>query len=213
MKCNLCQRQFKTAQALSQHKAALHRQPSRPTRVAAPAPRRMAVPRQMPEGELVISRTELLTTITIAKDKSDVAWYHSLLPDTKVLVWLAGLTKAFDQIVWERAEVMWKPCVGTTFNGSIILGVDWNAAATDASRTKAAACSPSLDTPLWRPANIVLPPSRLQSRKAYILSAVEDVDKSPCVILANVKSTTQSADTCVGDVWLKYTVRLIGPSA
>nr|QHA33885.1 putative coat protein [Atrato Sobemo-like virus 3] len=201
---------------MTQHKNASHQQ-ARPATRPAPNPRRRQPARIAPqgarEGELVLARSELLCTITLEKMKTEAMAAIKLLPTAEALSWLNALSGHFDQIEWLAVKLLWKPCVGTTFNGSVLFGVDWNAGAVSAVRNKVQACVPHMDTPLWQQGSMLLPAARLQSRRFYVPAATEAVDQAPCVILYNVRATAQTADTVVGDVWIEYRVRLMGPTA
>lgn len=164
-------------------------------------------------GELVLARSELLFSVEAEAKTSEFKKATKLLPSGTSLTWLNKLAESFDQIEWLSASLVWKPAVGTTFNGSVICGVDWNAGATDAARTTVQACMPHFDTPIWQQARLSLQAQRLQSRKAYILKAENAVDQAPGVILVNVKFDEKTTKQFLGDLWLDYRVRLMGPSA
>lgn len=212
VKCNQCNRQFKTQAALNQHRQASHQPSSNPSRKRAPARRAGPAPSNR-EGELVIGRQELLHSLEVLKGTSETAKAIKLLPSTTALTWLNKLAGNFDQIEWLSAALVWKPAVGTTFNGSLIIGVDWNAGATDAKRVTVQATVPHVDTPVWQQARLSMPANRLQSRKAYILKDADAVNCSPGVVLVNAKTNKVTDDTFLGDLWLDYRVRLMGPSA
>ncbi|QSL99569.1 MAG: putative capsid protein [Pythion sobemo-like virus] len=212
VKCNQCNRQFKTQAALNQHRQASHQPSANPPRRRAPARRTMPAQSNR-EGELVIGRQELLLSLEVKKDASESKQVVKLLPTETALTWLNKLAGNFDQIEWLSASLVWKPAVGTTFNGSLIIGVDWNAAANDAKRVVVQATVPHVDTPVWQQARLAMPANRLQSRKAYILKADAAVDSSPGVVLVNAKTNKVADDTFLGDLWLDYRVRLMGPSA
>lgn len=211
VKCTQCNRQFKTQAALNQHRLASHSQPSNQPRRVAQA-RRQQPANPLREGELVIARSELLLALEVAQDATETASAHLILPSNSRLTWLNKLAASFDQIIWLSAAIVWKPAVGTTFNGSLIVGVDWNADANGTTRTTVQACVPHMDTPVWSKARMTIPTARLQSRRSYILKAAQNVDKAPGVILVNAR-TTKGAPTFLGDLWMEYKVRLMGPSA
>lgn len=214
VKCNLCNRQFKTAQALAQHRQASHRAPVPPTRPVprTQQPRRVAAPPNR-DGELVIGREELVLSAAVPAGEGELNKAIPIKPEGEVLSWLLKLAANFDQIEWQAIRLVWKPAVGTTFNGSLIVGADWNAEATESTRAKAQACVPHFDTPIWQRGGMVLPKDRLQSRARYVLKAREKVDQSPGVILFAARTSKIAEETFIGDLWMEYRVRLMGPTA
>nr|QRD99878.1 MAG: capsid [Culex impudicus luteo-like virus] len=215
--CPICKRQFKTAAALAQHKRDSHSAPAQPVR-RVPRVARNPNPQSLPaggfrEGELVIGREELLDSPSI---KAQVTEYKKAIfvkPSADVLPWLGKLAANFEQIEWHSIKLVWKPAVGTTFNGSVVIGVDWNANTTEATRAKAQAAVPHIDTPIWQKGVMVLPQNRLQSRKTYVLGADSKVDQGPGVVLFTARVSAPDREVFLGDLWLDYKVRLIGPTA
>lgn len=179
-----------------------------PRRVPTPRPQQRPAPR---EGDMVVSRTEFLVAAEIPAKGTEITLATSLLPTAARLPWLHRIGACFDEAVWESVEIQWRPCVAATFSGSLLLGVDWNSAAVAADRNRVAACSLSLHTPLWKPATVRLPQQRLQGRRAYAFRSQVAEENSPCAILMNVRGVTTDAGVCVGDVWVKYVIRLSGP--
>lgn len=158
-------------------------------------------------GEVTLSRTELLTSVDIPTNKSEIANFVDLYPTKDTMSWLAKVGAAFDRIVWLRAKVIWKPCVGTTANGSIVFGVDWNSSTGKApERPNVQALTPVCENAVWQAAVVTLPQDRLMSRKNYMLNTTTKQDRQPGTFLYHAKGAAGS----IGDFWIEYTVKLSG---
>lgn len=161
-------------------------------------------------GEVVLSRTELLAQVDIKENTASSAVSVSIYPDSSVLTWLHKVSAAFDRIIWLKARVHWKPCVGTMKNGSIVFGVDWNSSLTAVKRESVQALTPVSEVPVWQSMQLALPADRLMSRKSYSLNSTQMDERQPGLFCYHVKCDATSAAQTVGDFWLEYTVRLQG---
>lgn len=164
-------------------------------------------------GSVTVSRSELLTDLTVAAKKDEVGKAIKLIPSTTVLTWLNGLSKAFDQIVWHSVSIEYRPAVGAMKDGSLVVGIDWNPAASSGDRGKVQACTPNFETPVWKGQRLTVPSSGLMSRKSYILLDSNASNSAPCAILANLRTSNLDNATFYGDLWVSYKVTLMGPSS
>lgn len=167
-----------------------------------------------PEGEIVIRRRELLTTVKVATAGTAVAGFIALGP--AAFTWLQKLSTAFERYKFTRVSVYWKPSVGTAVNGSCAYGVDWKVTSTTpSSKATVVALTPSMDHAVWQSTEtrqMVLPASRLQSRAWYTLntdSNIDDIDKYPATLKYYVSSNL-SANAEAGDFWIDYTIVMTG---
>lgn len=164
-------------------------------------------------GEITVARCELLTPVKLKANSTDLNGSVDLFPSANVLSWLHKLTVAFERISWLSAVVMYKPFAGTTKTGSVCIGADWNSVAATPTRTQVQAATPVVETPVWQSSQMVLPGSRLMSRREYSLSSTDAYDKQPCKILISVTAETSNADLVLGEIWLQYRVKLSGTTA
>lgn len=225
--CSTCGKKLATKAGLKQHVESVHAHVQRvtgkgratnggsiPAAMAGGSLSKMrAVGSNFGDGTITLQRSELLTSVEVAGKASAAAGSIKLLPTSGVLPWLYKLASSFDQIVWHSARVYYKPAVGTTFSGSMVIGVDWNPSATGTSRATVQACSPVVEAAAWQPMSLALPAGRLQSRKFYFLTASAAQDAAPAALLYNLKCTAQEVQAFVGDIWLEYRVSLLSPSA
>lgn len=226
--CPICQRKLATKAGLKQHMESVHKtlssapvrrgngRPSgvRGTRVpgAATAPFSSGSSGSVAgDGTIRIGRSELISSITLKAKQADASGRIPM--EAQSCAWLSKLAKVYDQIVWHSITIEFKPAVGTVFSGSIVIGFDWNPDANQVDRKTVQACMPSVEAPIWQPLKMSLPSARLQTRRFYLINSSSASDKSPGVLLYNLKSTSQDNDMFVGDIWVTYSVSLMGPSA
>lgn len=163
------------------------------------------------EGEVRIKRNELLVSLDLDDTKTEQFFVVPLKPTANNLPWLFGLTRSFDQVIWHSAVLTYRPCVGTNSSGIIVIGMDWNFSSNKDSmtRTHIQSCTPVTETPVYAPTRLVLPRSRLQSRKSYNTNATDN-DASPGQILAYMRA---GKGIMCGDLWMEYDVTLMGTQA
>lgn len=118
---------------------------------------------------------------------------------------LKSLASSFELYKWLKLEVQYKPAVGTQTAGAVTFGVDWSNKKTKQKRQEIASLTPMVDTPVWQMAKMTLPPSRIQTRREYILEASDVNDKQPGALL-----WASTASGSVGDMWINYTVQMYG---
>lgn len=171
-----------------------------------------------------VSRDELLATLNPSNSGSVSASIpiNPLMKSagttaTNFLPWLAGLASSWERIIWHTLEVSWRPSVGTTTNGIIAYGVDWDPKKADAAPTRAQVTSltPVKDHPIWQATDSMpLRAARnmLQSRKHYILRGAELLDSCPGSILVSVINAPKDLSS-LGELWCRYDVTLLGPKS
>lgn len=165
------------------------------------------------DGSAVISRTELLASI---KGKDSLKSSVELAP--KNFPWLKKVSGGYSNIIWYSVKIFWKPAVGTSTNGSIVIGVDWghDIAEGDITREKVQALSPMLELPVWQAGkSLTLPSAKLMSRKFYDLigTAILALDRSPGNVLISLIADATSTEKFYGDIWVTYKVKLLNPTA
>lgn len=218
--CPRCQKKLATKAGLKQHMDSVHN--GAPQRKGGVVPARtsgkISQPRTMGsnlgDGSITLSRSELLTSVDVQANADTSTGAIQLYPTPQNMTWLAKLAAAYDQIVWHSARVFFKPACGTTRNGSLLIGVDWDPTAADTARATVQSCTPVTEAPVWQQSQLTLPSTRLQSRKYYFLKGSPQAqDKAPGVLLYHAKVDKESNQRFYGDIWIDYRVTLQGPSA
>lgn len=151
------------------------------------------------QGVLNFSRTELLGELAKASGTFD------LCPNS--FPFLKGLASSFELYRWTRLVLVYKPAVGTTVAGALTFGVDWSNAGTATTRQKVAALTPMMDLPVWQTGRLVLPSSRLQTRREYILASSDVNDKQPGKVCW---ASSCKEEAPIGDIWVEYSVQMFG---
>lgn len=158
-----------------------------------------------PEGQVRVSRTELLVELNGSTSKAiDMSLGN--------FTWLKMLATAFDRVTWHSAELMWKPAVGTTTDGLVAYGVDWNSSPkSNWVRKDILALTPIADHPVWQTTEcepLVLPSQKLMSRKEYFIQSSNKTETQPGTILIACTGTDQAK--VHGELWIRYDVSLFG---
>lgn len=183
------------------------------------------------QTEFHFSHREFLGQVVIPAQKTDVS--STLFLSPFAFPWLGSLSKNFERYQWLKLALHYIPDVGTTKSGSIAVGVDWGATnptvegepgplgrcglrlKKDHTRAQVLGLTPSLVTPLWKPATMIIPTNMLQSRKWYeaptaAATSSNAVDLGPGFLV--YFASAESAMT-VGDVWADYSICFGGTRA
>nr|UJG28016.1 VP3 [Ulaatai Melophagus solemo-like virus] len=222
--CPVCKKKLAGKSALKQHMDAQHKALVRATPRPNPAQFPAAQGRSRGgnrsgtsynndgEGKLSLVRSELVRSVEVKAQQVEISDYLEFLPSDSTMVWLNNLARNFDQIVWLNVRIEFKPAVGTNVSGSLVLGIDWDPASGALNRQQVQACSPASEAPVWQQQELVVPTSRLQSRRFYLLKSKTADDRSPFSLKWNLK-TNADKNMFYGDIWVHYKVVLMGPSA
>lgn len=158
------------------------------------------------DGSIRLRRCEHL--VTVKADKAGVI-SQMLTPSDSGLIWLARLTKAYSRMVWHSARLIYKPAVGTTIDGEVAFGVDWDAKGeVPTTKGQIYQYSPSADGPVWRPIQLVLPSGQLMSRKEYLPHSDQPEEQSPGKLYVWAPGAKE-----YGSIWVDYDVTLKGTQA
>lgn len=182
----------------------------------APAPRRQPSRLVGNEGHMRVSRDELLTVVT-AGSSGDASL--TILADPvrskDDFPWLSGIASSWERVVWHKLELSWRSAVGTTTDGMVAYGLDWNSPSsskTSPKREEIVALTPVHDHPIWQSTDgrpLVGPANMLRSRNQYIMGSTDSNDAAPCSIMVNVSGGP--ANKKVGELWVRYDLTMSGP--
>nr|QQO81430.1 capsid protein precursor [Soybean thrips permutotetra-like virus 3] len=161
-----------------------------------------------------VSREELMFTVTT----DSKGWYGASVPINPLSAkdqfsWLAGLASSWERIVWNSLSFHWRSAVGTTADGSVAYGVDWESNnSMPKDRTVVTSLSPVADHPVWQTTQgkpMVCPKRLLQSRLQYLLTQGDVADRGPGVFKVMVQGA--AASKMIGEFWISYDVSMYGP--
>lgn len=163
-----------------------------------------------PQGTVRFARRELALTI---KGGDMTHQGNCVVLNPLNLPFVKKLAAMFDRYTWHKCSLHYRPIVSATTNGAIILGVDWDSSTrTVLSYDLVAALTPMVETPVWQAASLVLPTSKLQTRKEYIIrgedNKPDEVDVSPGVMICAPSGV--ASGTTVGHIWIEYDMSFFG---
>lgn len=158
-------------------------------------------------GTIRIKKREFLGDVKQGKDL-----FFTITPQS--IPWLSGIDKIFDRHKWHSCVFTWVPSVGTTTDGSIIAGFDWDSfSKAVVSASHVASCMPVRSTPLWQGFTMALPSSKLMSRK-WLQSArdVKADEADTCIgyLLYHTSGAPGSDDKSAGQFWIEYDITFTG---
>lgn len=181
----------------------------------APKPKKKRAPRRKnnpsrEDGSITLTRTELVTTLTLSNASSAVG-HIDLLPDS--FPFMKAVFAAFDRLKWLKLHMYYKPAVGTVYGGLVSFGMDWDFSSVDVNRSKISGFSPNCTIAAWadgenRP--LVIPPNKLMSRSWYTPRQGDWVDKGPGKIHWAINGKRDAGETTIGELWVSYTVQMFG---
>lgn len=161
---------------------------------------------------MVLHRTELIRTISLKANTSQIADYIDMIPAN--FQFLKPLSKAFERVRWTKLHVFWKPAVGTTYGGLVSYGFDWDLTGdTNVDRAKMSAYTPNASHAVWMDSQsrpMVIPPQKLMSRQWYTPDAGDTVDKAPGRLMVAAQGTKEASDTVLGELWATYSITFAG---
>lgn len=138
------------------------------------------------------------------------SWNFLLRPSD--FPWLKKIAGAFSRVTWHSCKVSWRSAVGTQRDGLISYGADWDTNIGDAiTRATVLSLTPVMDHPVWQTTDttpMVLPASKLMTRKEYLFQTKDLVDSAPASIMA--WCTGSEAKVSYGEIWIEYDLTLFG---
>lgn len=165
-----------------------------------------------------VSRDELCVSVTTPDVSGNVSGCIPLNPVKAAsnFPWLGGLASSWERVVWHSLQISWRPAVGTTTDGIMCYGVDWEPkpGSYSVSRSAVTSLSPVKDHPVWQATDTQPwrgPTGMLQSRRHYLLTATDLDDACPGSLLYSVKGAPKTKDNFLGELWIRYDLTFIGP--
>lgn len=168
------------------------------------------------DGSVMVSRLELLSSVTAVAHTSQTSGTLSITPAS--CVWLKSLSASFERYRWESVQIYWRGATGTTFGGLIAFGVDWTGrnklSGVGLDRNKVLGLTPLCDVPVWTDSSnrpLVLPRAEIQSRAWYGLGGeMAEIDAGPGNLAYSAYHDEVTAGKFLGEFWIRYRIRLQG---
>lgn len=162
------------------------------------------------EGMITLTRKELLGSVT-TDSKDDYITKFNIKPSA--FKFLSNLGNSFERSRWLKLSLVYKPAVSLTTSGLVTMGVDWDATSAYTKREQVAAYTPSSTFAVWQDTEkqpLILPPGKLQSRQWYNHHSATVGDWGPGILVVGV---TGAKSLTVGDIYVSYTIQMMGTRA
>lgn len=183
--------------------------------VATTQPRMRVRSGRQVEGEVTLSRKEMLADVILKSGQKEATLTKYLYPDTSggQMKWLSGLAKSFDRFKFHKIHIFYKPAVSAMVTGRVSIGIDWNQSISTPTAESATACTPAMQCPVWEDTEgrpLILPRSRLQNVTWYRVGNGTGTDRGPGNVVLYLSSATATADVLMGSLWIDYTITFSG---
>jgi hypothetical protein len=143
----------------------------------------------------------------------------SFVPTASGMLVLDSVAQTFDRYVVHNVTVHYRPSVGTTKDGYIVMGVDWDSKDNDPTSTQQVeSLYPNLRTAVWQDGRMPIGgQSRIMTRKFLRIphseTQQEDTYDTTAFKLQISLVTQETPSISAGDIWCTYDVTLEGPVA
>lgn len=105
-------------------------------------------------------------------------------------------------------KYLYKSAVGTTTNGEVLMGIDFDSRDIVATYQGTAALQPKTLGPVWRDHTVVVPPARAMKQKWLLTSNLQDDAPARGAFTLQVTST---ASNSTGSIWVEYHLEFASP--
>lgn len=105
-------------------------------------------------------------------------------------------------------KYLYKAAVGTTTNGEVLMGIDFDARDLVLSYQGTASLQPKTLGPVWRDHTVVVPPARAMKQKWLLTSNLQDDAPARGAFTMQVTSTAANS---TGSVWVEYHLEFASP--
>jgi len=185
-----------------------------PTRVPGtsnmPGPSRGPRVNSGPLGNMRLRHTE--SWADIASTATGAMLTYKFVPGKSGMAYLDNMAKSFERYVVNSITINYNPSVGTTTDGTIYFGVDFNVASLPTTKAQLVTHWPGIKTPIWKPITFNIPKQKIQTRTMLFTdtSTSTDVDKVPFALCLWVVGVAKAA---VGEIYATYDVQFDAPTS
>jgi len=169
------------------------------------------------QGSTRIKNNEYWSDCVLAVDPAHESFGScSFLPGKSGLQHLDNLAKVFERYILHSATVHFRTRVGTSKDGAIICGIDWDGSSVLPSKLRDVAVkSPSKRSAIWNQFDMPLPSNQLMAIKIRPTASSSVVPSAYSntafdLVWAIMHEASKSARTW-GEIWLTYDVTFQGP--
>lgn len=153
-------------------------------------------------GEMRIRRTDYLKDVTGAADKQ----IFSSVLFAGAIPWLKRIADVYAKSIWHSCKLIYKPAVGTTVDGQVVIGIDFDSKTSAKAPGDVYSLSPLVTTPVWCGAEIQIPARQLMSRREYLHHSVTTGDAGPGHLVIQLPKVAKT----YGTLWIQYDIEFRG---
>jgi len=156
------------------------------------------------QGTMVISNEEPFMVLTGGGQESQFN------PGQTGMVMLDNLAAQYDQYKIRSCQIIYRPGVGTTVNGGIVAGIDYNPqtdSPTDNSFAAVAILEPKLVIPVWGEGAMTVDVARAMKGNTWRFTN----NSGPSGTAFILRNNTDVTGSTYGKLWCKYTVEYCSP--
>lgn len=165
-------------------------------------------------GAFPMAHCEFWGTLALDKGAATGVVTFPFVPGKSGIPVLDKLGAVFERYQVHSCTLHWRTTSGTTRNGAVVVGVDWDPKDSPGNFQQVAALAPNCRGAVWSEFNLPLPPSKLMSRTWLMTgSGTTDRDEAAFAVSVAVQADATTVATTYGDLWVTYKVTLQGPTA
>lgn len=165
---------------------------TRPVRRGAPA-----------VGTLRVKYRELLTSVG-----NNTTQNYEFLPGATGMPHLDARAGLYEMYKIIGVRFIYKAAVGTTVNGEVLLGVDFDSRDIVPSYQGTAALQPKATGPVWRDFGLRVPPGRAMKQRWLLTSNLQDDAPAQGAFTLQV---TNTSTVVPGTIWCEYYLEFVSP--
>lgn len=154
-------------------------------------------------GTLRVKYRELLTSVSVNSTQ-----IYEFLPGATGMPHLDARAGLYEMYKIIGVRFIYKPAVGTSTNGEVLLGVDFDSRDIVQTYLGTAALQPKSTGPVWRAFGLRVPPERAMKQKWLLTSNLQDDAPARGAFTLQV---TNTANLEPGTIWCEYHLLFASP--
>jgi hypothetical protein len=173
-------------------------------------------------GDITIEYEELMGVVQVLASgqalgftgATTAASVKQFWPGSSGMSRLDLLGSAWEQYKLHAAEVIYRSSVGTSTNGALIMGIDYDPRDAPTTLAGANVLTPRVRTTVWQSAAVRVDPSRAMKAKWHYCDGPGDPSNETLAAAFGVVvsgNSSATAGTIMGEVWVRYKSTFTGP--
>jgi hypothetical protein len=139
---------------------------------------------------------------------ADSTYTYEFLPGATGMMHLDARAGLYEMYKIRGVRFTYRPAVGTTTNGEVLLGIDFDSRDTVATYEGTAALQPKSAGPVWRAFGLSVPPKRAMKQRWLLTSNLQDDAPARGAFTLQV---TNTAAVNTGTIWCEYMLEFVSP--